>query len=533
MPILTFTSIALVCVLSVLLWRAFQRCKYLEAHYGQIADVDAEIRNRRAAANDEIVAEKRETEDSRKRADAEIASLRLKTEFDLRELSAMTHAELEKKKQIVESELHQKWERAKADLAEVVGTLQRTKQQANDFLASHEQKRLDLEREYEKAIETHRKLTKEISLLEENLEDISFGLYKPHFSFQTSEEYKAALEQIRNEQRQMIRDKQAATCAVTWHIENDLKAGERMKNQYLKLMLRAFNGECDAAVANVAWNNVTRMEARLQKSFDALNELGGVMKMQISPRYAGSRLTELRLAHEYEQKRYEEREEQRKIREQIREEEKAQRELDRAREEAESEEQRFQKALAQARAEAAKAAGAQLERLTEQVSSFEAKLDEARRKKERAIARAQLTKSGFVYVISNHGSFGEKIVKIGMTRRLEPMERIQELGDASVPFPFDLHVMLYSDNAPELECALHALFATKRVNLVNSRKEFYRDVRLEDIEAFVRQRGLSAQFIHIPEAREYRETLAALADLNATAAPTVNRFSPLFNSASA
>jgi len=101
-------------------------------------------------------------------------------------------------------------------------------------------------------------------------------------------------------------------------------------------------------------------------------------------------------------------------------------------------------------------------------------LDEARKAKQRAIARAQLTKSGFVYVISNIGSFREKVFKIGMTRRMEPMERISELSDASVPFPFDLHAMLYSDNAPELEGALHALFEDRRLNMVNRRKEFYR-----------------------------------------------------------
>ncbi len=117
--------------------------------------------------------------------------------------------------------------------------------------------------------------------------------------------------------------------------------------------------------------------------------------------------------------------------------EQAQRELDKAREDAERSETEYQKLLSKARDEALKATGAQLQRLTEQIGSFEAKLDEARKKKERAIARAQLTKSGFVYVISNIGSFGEGIFKIGMTRRLEPMDRVIELGDASVPFGFD------------------------------------------------------------------------------------------------
>ncbi|MBI1787862.1 MAG: GIY-YIG nuclease family protein [Acidobacteria bacterium] len=185
-----------------------------------------------------------------------------------------------------------------------------------------------------------------------------------------------------------------------------------------------------------------------------------------------------------------------------------QRESERASQEAEEEEARYQKTLEKARAEAAAATGTQLEKLTEQIRSLESKVDEAHRKKERAVSRAQLTKSGFVYVISNVGSFGERVVKIGMTRRMEPMERIAELGDASVPFPFDLHAMLYSDNAPALEGALHEFVGEKRVNLVNPRKEFYHNIELDEIERFVRERGLSAQFIKLAEAKEYRETLA-------------------------
>jgi DNA repair exonuclease SbcCD ATPase subunit len=277
-----------------------------------------------------------------------------------------------------------------------------------------------------------------------------------------------------------------------------------------KLILRAFNGECEAAVANVSWNNVSKMEERVRKSFAAVNKLGEVLKVSLTDEYLHSKLTELLVTYEYEQKKHRDREDLRRIREEHKEEERALREIEEAREQAEQEETRFQKALEKAREEAAKATGAQLQKLTDQIGSFEAKLDEARQKKERAISRAQLTKSGFVYVISNLGSFGARTYKFGMTRRMEPMDRIYELGGASVPFPFDLHVMLYSDNAPELEYALHHLFEDRRVNLVNARREFYRDIELHEIEAFVQSRGLSAQFIRDVEAREYRETLARI-----------------------
>jgi len=390
-------------------------------------------------------------------------------------------------------------------------------------VAGQEQSRVarlreELEAGYEAGRRTYEALQQDIRLLEENLEDISFGVYKPHYSFATPELYKQRLDKLRAQERQMIRDGGAAACEVEWTVGNSKRDGARMTKQYLKLILRAFNGECDAAVANVAWNNVLKMEERLRKAFEALNELGAVMQMRLSPEYLALKLAELRLTQEFEQKKYDEREELRRAREQMREEEKAQRELDRAKAEAEKDEERFAEALERARREAVAATGVQLERLTAQVASFEAKLDEARKKKERAMARAQLTKSGFVYVISNIGSFGEGICKIGMTRRIEPMERVQELGGASVPFPFDVHAMLYSDNAPDLEYALHRHFGERSLNLVNARKEFFRGIQLGEVEAFVRERGLSAQFIQIPEAREYRQTLALRLE-NETARP--------------
>jgi hypothetical protein len=233
-----------------------------------------------------------------------------------------------------------------------------------------------------------------------------------------------------------------------------------------------------------------------------------VEKVSLTTDYLKLKLDEIRLTHECEEKRHQEREEQRRAREEQREEERASKEIEKAREEAEAEEARFQKALEKAREEAAKATGAQLEKLTRQINSFESKLDEARQRKERAISRAELTKSGFVYIISNVGSFGDNIYKIGMTRRVDPQERVLELSGASVPFPFDTHAILYSKNAPELETALHQLFEARRLNLVNPRREFYRDVGIDEVESFVRSKGFSAQFIKQPEAREYRESLA-------------------------
>lgn len=235
--------------------------------------------------------------------------------------------------------------------------------------------------------------------------------------------------------------------------------------------------------------------------------MGSSHKITVSKEYSDLKLQELHLEFELQEKLYQEKEEQRKTREQMREEEKAQREIEKARKDAEDEEERNEKALQKAKAEVEKAKGQELERLTEKIKLLEENLQKAHEMKERAISRAQLTKSGHVYIISNIGSFGETVYKIGMTRRLDPMDRIDELGDASVPFDFDVHGMIYSENAPELEGILHKKIESKRVNLVNQRAEFF-NTTIDEIEAIVKGLSLNIQLTKIAEAKEYRETLS-------------------------
>lgn len=272
-------------------------------------------------------------------------------------------------------------------------------------------------------------------------------------------------------------------------------------------MVRAFNGESDSCILKVKWNNVVVMEERIRKAHEAINKLGTTHNIFITQDYLDVKLEELRLTHELEEKLYKEKEEQRRIQEQMREEEKVQREIEQAKKEAEDEEKRYQKALEKAKVELEKAKGAEVNELNDKIKALETQLQQAHEEKERAISRAQLTKSGHVYVISNIGSFGENIFKIGMTRRLEPFDRIKELGDASVPFGFDVHALVYSENAPELEGKLHDFFERKRVNLINERKEFF-NVTIDELEEFARTNGLSITITKLAEAREYRETLA-------------------------
>jgi hypothetical protein len=280
-----------------------------------------------------------------------------------------------------------------------------------------------------------------------------------------------------------------------------------MTKQYSKLMLRAFNGECDSIIARVSWNNIGNMEARLAKSYESINKLGGVTQSSITKAYFDLKLAELRLEFELQEKIHAEKEEQRLIREQMREEEKAQRELEQAQKKAEDEEARYQKALDKARQEIEQATGTKLEGLTQKIVELEGLLQNAKEQKARAMSMAQMTKSGHVYIISNIGSFGENVYKIGMTRRLEPLDRVRELGDASVPFSFDVHGMVYSDNAPELENLIHKKLMDQRVNLINNRREFFR-ADIEQIEQLFKETGTDLVLTKLAEAREYRESIS-------------------------
>ena len=394
-------------------------------------------------------------------------------------------------------------------------------------LAELDDKIISLKQEYAGKRKYLSDLIREISLFEENNEIISYGLYQPHFDFDTSEKYKAALLAVREQEKALVREEQAAGSTMTWTVGGSAAEGRRMVKHYSKLMLRAFNGECEALISDVRWNNISRMEERLEKAFLAINKLGETQQITISQRYKKLKLDELRLSYEHQDRIYQEKEEQKRIREQIREEEKAQKEIERALKESDDEEKKYNKALEQARKELEKAHGDAVITLQERMAQLQSQLEEAQRMKERALSMAQQTKAGHVYVISNIGSFGDNVFKIGMTRRLEPMDRVKELGDASVPFEFDVHAMIYSDNAPELENIMHKEFDSRRVNLVNSRKEFFK-VELQEIENIAKKRNLGIEFTKVAEAREFRESISIRdASSKKTAEPTVKTMTEL------
>ncbi len=375
-----------------------------------------------------------------------------------------------------------------------------------------------LNSKYQSALEIYKNLRKEIGIFENKLDLIEFGIYEPVYDFEKSDDYRQEQDKIIQLQKQMITADTAAICDTSWTVEGSVTKGRAVVKVYKKLMLRAFNGECDVLISKVKWNNVNQMKERMKKLFDAVNKLGQGFHVYLSKQYFDLKRKELILEYEYQSKKQQEKEEMRAVQAELREEEKARREFEQAQREAEKQEAVYQKALDKARKEFEASTGDKHDKLQLQIEKLEQELKEAHEKKERALSMAQQTKRGHIYIISNIGSFGDNVYKIGMTRRLEPIDRVKELGDASVPFQFDIHAMIYSEDAPALENELHKAFANRKVNMLNYRKEFFR-VTLDEIEQKAKEIGLEAEFSRLPEAMEYRETLAIIEKLNSQTAP--------------
>lgn len=305
------------------------------------------------------------------------------------------------------------------------------------------------------------------------------------------------LQDARDQSKRMVEEGLAAACDY---------AETNRKETAIRFVIDAFNGRVDALLTEFEQENVGTIEQQIRDAYSVVNLNGRAFRdARIVPAYLDARLAELKWAITAFELRKKEREEQRRIKEQIREEEKARREYERAVREAEDEEARLKKALEKARQEVEHATAQERARFESQIAQLSQQILEAEEKNRRAISMAQQTKKGNVYIISNIGSFGEEVFKIGLTRRLEPMDRIWELSDASVPFDFDVHAMIPSDDAPALEASLHSAFEDQRINKVNYRKEFFR-IPLERIRSLVTARGIEASFTLLAEAHEYRET---------------------------
>ncbi|MBP8315101.1 DUF4041 domain-containing protein, partial [Clostridium neonatale] len=315
------------------------------------------------------------------------------------------------------------------------------------------------------------------------------------------------LKKAREKTKVIVKNGLAADCD---YVENN------RRTTAIDFVTDAFNGKVDTILATVKSTNYGILKQKILDAFTLVNSLGEPFKnARITDNYLQARLEELKWAVATTELKEKEKEEQRVIKEQIREEERARKEYEKAIKEAAKEEALLNKMMEKAKLQLQEASEQQKAKYEAKLIDLQKKLQEAEEKNQRALSMAQQTKSGHVYIISNIGSFGENVYKIGMTRRLNPLDRVRELGDASVPFSFDVHSMIFSNDAPKLENELHKIFSNHQVNKVNSKKEFFR-VNIKDIREQLENMGIEAKWTMLAEAKEYRESLAIENEMNST-----------------
>lgn len=337
----------------------------------------------------------------------------------------------------------------------------------------------------------------------------SYGLYTPKYQLTNSIEYKNRLESIREEQKQSAR--KLSSEVDSWDnsaVQLTKAQWKKLRKDALKLALRSFNSESEYCVDNVKFSNLDKMEERIRRSFETCNKLLSSIEAWWTDIVLERKLQELYLAHEYQVKRQEEKELARQARDDQREQEKLEREIREARTKIDKERRHFANAIQKLRQRLGTAVDQQerddLQKRIDEIANQNSQLAEEERQLD---YREQNARAGYVYVISNIGAFGEGVYKIGMTRRLEPLDRVDELGDASVPFRFDVHALVFSSDAPSLEAKLHSHFASGRLNKVNGRKEFFR-ADLREIEAMIRANyDAVVEVVHAAPAEQFRESL--------------------------
>ena len=317
----------------------------------------------------------------------------------------------------------------------------------------------------------------------------------------TSEEYKSKYNMLVLEEKEYIKSGDAVNTSKSY------SANKKALNNDIKQLLRCFNSESAAIISSITIKNIDTAKSKLTKMFETLNKLFETDSISLNKKILKMKLEQADLLYKYQYQKEQERLQQKAIREQMIEEEKVRREIEKEKAKIEKEETQFKNEVSKLMGYMQKANEAEKQLYIDKIKELEAKLKKVEADKENVLQREQNTRAGYVYVISNIGSFGDDVYKIGMTRRLEPMDRVKELGDASVPFEFDVHAMIFSDDAPALETILHNTFKANQVNKVNPRKEFFK-VKLEEIEKVVKDNyNATVTFTKIAEAAQYRESL--------------------------
>jgi hypothetical protein len=338
---------------------------------------------------------------------------------------------------------------------------------------------------------------------------IKAGLPPPNFKIDNDENLKAAIREIRGRQLELITNHRATSSMSNWEWFGSKSDGQELIKIYNKLMISAFNAEFDMAKGQMSHSSYDAAIKKLRASIKSLEKLAETVNVKISSEYLSTKEEELKIWHNDLVRKQEEKEARKAQKAILREQNKV---LGRSSDDDEDEEDEIEnqletctKDLEKAREQAKQIAGDDLAKLELKIEKIEEEKRVLEAKFQRATSQAQITRAGYIYVISNLGSFGEGVCKIGMTRRLEPMDRVVELGDASVPFRFDVHTLAFVEDAPRLEKAIHNVFSSKRVNKDNFRKEFF-FVSPEEVMAEMGNIGIKSSWYYECDAREYRES---------------------------
>jgi hypothetical protein len=324
----------------------------------------------------------------------------------------------------------------------------------------------------------------------------SVGIYRYHHPLESAAAFKERLDELSTRIAESVKSGNAIVASNMFTFDNSLAKGRKMTTDLSKLMLRAYNAEADNSIRSLRVGNVVTAKKRLDASRISIAKLGAMMEMRISDDFHALRVEEIELTADCLMMKQQEKEDAREERERLREERRVQQELIAERERLDKERAHLANALAA------------LQTSGESDPVLEASLAAI----DTAIAandyRAANIRAGYVYVISNRGAFGPGVVKIGLTRRLEPLDRVAELGDASVPFRFDVHALIFSEDAVTLENDLHQHFAARAVNLANMRKEFFFASPAEVREALAELVGSLLEYTEHAEATEYLQSVS-------------------------
>lgn len=402
----------------------------------------------------------------------------------MQRLGVLSAVELEQHRERMRQEAADEVARIKAQLAEQlaraearISELARQESEANIRLAEARQQIV---------------VTEEAAMLQE------VGVYQYRHPLSDAVAYQAALASLQDRIKTMAKaDGGAVQAAKGWTVNGSEAQGRTMIRDFSKLMLRAYNAEADNLVRGLKPYKLDSAVDRLGKVAAAIARLGKTMDIRINYKYHELRIQELQLTADYVQKAAEEKEREREEKARLREERKVQQEIERERARLDKERAHYVNALAALQAKDDTEGAGQLQERLAQIDTAIQDVD----------YRAANIRAGYVYVISNIGAFGESMIKVGLTRRLDPMDRVRELSDASVPFNFDVHALFFSEDAVGIEAAMHSRLADKRVNRVNQRREFFYATPAQAKTLLADLAGNLLQYEDLPEALEFRQSL--------------------------